>query len=317
LKIQSCKVFSQSVEAGRASIATTSEIENIVTTDDELYRADAAADGKTDAHTKEVLRYREALNHGFNAIKTRPLSTNLFVEIVQIIKQRDFDVRAVPGVVLKNDAGDVVYTPPAGAAVIRDKLSNLEKFIHAEDDLDPLIKMAVMHYQFEAIHPFPDGNGRAGRILNLLYLVDKGLLDIPVLFLSRFIMANKVGYYQGLRGVTEHGQWESWVLYMLRAVESTAQQTFDQVSRIRAVMERVREKVQREAAGVYSKDLIEIIFRQPYTKIQFLVDAGIAKRQTASVYLQTLANLGVLRESKQGREKYYINDALFSELTTQ
>jgi Fic family protein len=295
----------------------SSEIENIVTTDDELYRADAAADGKTDAHTKEVLRYREALNHGFNAIKTRPLSTNLFVEIVQIIKQRDFDVRAVPGVVLKNDAGDVVYTPPAGAAVIRDKLSNLEKFIHAEDDLDPLIKMAVMHYQFEAIHPFPDGNGRAGRILNLLYLVDKGLLDIPVLFLSRFIMANKVGYYQGLRGVTEHGQWESWVLYMLRAVESTAQQTFDQVSRIRAVMERVREKVQREAAGVYSKDLIEIIFRQPYTKIQFLVDAGIAKRQTASVYLQTLANLGVLRESKQGREKYYINDALFSELTTQ
>ena len=295
----------------------SSEIENIVTTDDELYRADAAADGKTDAHTKEVLRYREALNHGFNAIKTRPLSTNLFVEIVQIIKQRDFDVRAVPGVVLKNDAGDVVYTPPAGAAVIRDKLSNLEKFIHAEDDLDPLIKMAVMHYQFEAIHPFPDGNGRAGRILNLLYLVDKGLLDIPVLFLSRFIMANKVGYYQGLRGVTEHDHWENWVLYMLRAVESTAQQTFDQVSRIRAVMERVREKVQREAAGVYSKDLIEIIFRQPYTKIQFLVDAGIAKRQTASVYLQTLANLGVLRESKQGREKYYINDALFSELTTQ
>ena len=295
----------------------SSEIENIVTTDDELYRADAAADGKTDAHTKEVLRYREALNHGFNAIKTRPLSTNLFVEIVQIIKQRDFDVRAVPGVVLKNDAGDVVYTPPAGAAVIRDKLSNLEKFIHAEDDLDPLIKMAVMHYQFEAIHPFPDGNGRAGRILNLLYLVDKGLLDIPVLFLSRFIMANKVGYYQGLRGVTEHGHWENWVLYMLRAVESTAQQTFDQVSRIRAVMERVREKVQREATGVYSKDLIEIIFRQPYTKIQFLVDAGIAKRQTASVYLQTLANLGVLRESKQGREKYYINDALFSELTTQ
>jgi Fic family protein len=177
--------------------------------------------------------------------------------------------------------------------------------------------MAVMHYQFEAIHPFPDGNGRAGRILNLLYLVDKGLLDIPVLFLSRFIMANKVGYYQGLRGVTEHGHWENWVLYMLRAVESTAQQTFDQVSRIRAVMERVREKVQREATGVYSKDLIEIIFRQPYTKIQFLVDAGIAKRQTASVYLQTLANLGVLRESKQGREKYYINDALFSELTTQ
>ena len=294
----------------------SSEIENIVTTDDKLYRADADGDGKTDAHTKEVLRYREALNHGFKALKTRPLSTNLFVEIVLIIKQSDFDVRALPGVVLKNDAGDVVYTPPAGATVIRDKLSNLEKFIHAQDDLDPLIKMAVMHYQFEAIHPFPDGNGRTGRILNLLYLVDKGLLDIPVLFLSRYIMANKAGYYDGLRGVTEHGHWESWLLYMLRAVESTAQQTFDQVSRIRAVMERVREQVQREAPGVYSKDLIEVIFRQPYTKIQFLVDAGIAKRQTASVYLQTLAVLGVLRESKQGREKYYVNDALFVELTT-
>ena len=198
--------------------------------------------------------------------------------------------------------------------MIRDKLSNLEKFIHADDDIDPLIKMAVMHYQFEAIHPFPDGNGRTGRILNLLYLVDKGLLDIPVLFLSRYIIANKAGYYEGLRGVTEQHNWENWLLYMLRAVESTAQQTFDQVTRIRAVMERVREKVQREAPGVYSKDLIEVIFRQPYTKIQFVVDAGIAKRQTASTYLQALAGLGVLRESKQGREKYYINDALFAEL---
>lgn len=292
----------------------SSEIENIVTTDDELYRADADGDGKTDPHTKEVLRYREALNHGFRALKDRPLSTSLFVEIVQIIKQSQLQVRAIPGVVLKNDAGDVVYTPPAGDAVIRDKLSNLEKFIHAEDDLDPLVKMAVMHYQFEAIHPFPDGNGRTGRILNLLYLVDKGLLDIPVLFLSRYIIANKAGYYEGLRGVTEQQNWENWLLYMLRAVESTARQTFEQVNRIRVVIEQVREKVQREAPGVYSKDLVEVIFRQPYTKIQFVVDAGIAKRQTASVYLQVLAGLGVLRESKHGREKYYINDALFAEL---
>ncbi len=293
----------------------SSEIENIVTTDDELYRADAdGASGKTDAHTKEVLRYREALHHGFHALKKRPLTTNLFVEIVQLIKQSSLQVRAIPGVVLKNDAGDVVYTPPVGEAVIRDKLTDLEKFIHAEDELDPLVKMAVMHYQFEAIHPFPDGNGRTGRILNLLFLVDKGLLDIPVLFLSRYIIANKPGYYDGLRGVTERQDWEAWLLYMLRAVESTAQQTFDQVTRIRAVMERVREKVQREAPGVYSKDLVELVFRQPYTKIQFLVDAGIAKRQTASAYLQTLATLGVLRENKRGREKYYINDALFAEL---
>lgn len=208
----------------------------------------------------------------------------------------------------------MVYTPPVGEAVIRDKLGNLEQFIHAEEGLDPLVKMAVMHYQFEAIHPFDDGNGRTGRILNLLYLVQADLLDIPVLFLSRYIMANKPDYYALLRGVTERQEWEPWLLYMLRAVASTAQQTFDQVTRIRALMEQVRQQVQQAAPGVYSKDLIEVIFRHPYTKIQFLVDAGLAKRQTASTYLQTLAELGVLRPVKQGREMYYINDALFAEL---
>ena len=292
----------------------SSAIENIVTTNDELYRADADADGKTDAHTKEVLRYRQALNHGFLALKTRPLSTNLFIEMVQIIKEMDFQVRKLPGTALKNAQAEVVYTPPVGEQVIRDKLANLEQFIHADDDLDPLIKMAVMHYQFEAIHPFDDGNGRTGRILNLLFLVEKGLLDIPVLFLSRYIIANKTAYYEGLRGVTERREWENWLLFMLRAVESTAQQTFDQVTRIRAVMEQVREQVQQQAPAIYSKDLVEVIFRHPYTKIQFLVDANIAKRQTASAYLQTLAGLGFLRQSKHGREMYYINDALFSEL---
>jgi len=292
----------------------SSEIENIVTTNDELYRADADADGKTDAHTKEVLRYRQALNHGFHELGTRPLTTNLFIDIVRIIKEVDFGVRRVPGTALKNALGEVVYTPPVGESVIRDKLANLEQFIHAQDDLDPLVKMAVMHYQFEAIHPFEDGNGRTGRILNLLYLVERGLLDIPVLFLSRYIIANKAAYYEGLRAVTERQDWESWILYMLRAVESTAQQTFAQVTRIRALMEQVREQVQQQAPAIYSKDLIEAIFRHPYTKIQFLVDAGIAKRQTASVYLQTLAGLGFLRSSKHGREVYYINDALFAEL---
>lgn len=294
----------------------SSEIENIVTTNDELYRADADADadGKTDPHTKEVLRYRQALNFGFSQLKLRPLATNLFIDIVRTIKQVDFGVRRLPGVALKNRADEVVYTPPVGEVVIREKLANLEQFIHAQDDLDPLVKMAVMHYQFEAIHPFEDGNGRTGRIVNLLHLVEQGLLDIPVLFLSRYILANKPGYYEGLRGVTEKQDWESWVLYMLRAVESTAQQTFDQVTRIRVLMEQVREQVQQQAPGIYSKDLVEAIFQHPYTKIQFLVDANIAKRQTASSYLQTLARLGVLRASKQGREIYYINDALFAEL---
>lgn len=292
----------------------SSEIENIVTTNDELYRADADPEGKTDPHTKEVLRYRQALNFGFRELAHRPLTTNLFIDIVRIIKEVELGVRRVPGTSLKNALGEVIYTPPEGEAVIRDKLSNLEQFIHAEDGLDPLVKMAVMHYQFEAIHPFEDGNGRTGRILNLLYLVEQRLLDIPVLFLSRYIIANRAEYYEGLRGVTERQDWEAWILYMLRAVESTAQQTFDQVTRIRELMELVRKQVQEQAPGIYSKDLVEVIFKQPYTKIQFLVDAGIAKRQTASTYLQTLANLGFLRPSKQGREMYYINDALFAEL---
>lgn len=295
----------------------SSEIENIVTSNDELYRADADADGKADPQTKEVLRYREALYYGFHALKERPLSANLFVEIVQIIKQTELQVRALPGTVLKNPtAGEVVYTPPMGKEVIWSKLSNLESFMHADDGLDPLVKMAVMHYQFEAIHPFPDGNGRTGRILNLLFLVENGLLDIPVMFLSRYIIANRPAYYEGLRKVTEEGDWENWILYMLRAVESTAQDTFDKVVRIRDLMERVRERVRTERPGVYSKDLVEVIFQHPYTKIQFLVDEGIAKRQTASVYLQELTTLGILREVKRGREKYYINEQLLSELTS-
>lgn len=293
----------------------SSEIENIVTTNDELYRAAADADGKTDPHTKEVLRYRQALYRGFQALKERPLNANLFIEIVRLIKQVDLGIRAVPGTALKNDLGEVIYTPPEGESRIRDLLGNLEQFIHAEDDLDPLVKMAVLHYQFEAIHPFPDGNGRTGRILNLLFLVEKGLLDIPVLFLSRYIIANRMDYYRGLRQVTEEQDWESWILFMLRAVESTAQQTFDQVTRILDLMESVRERVQREEPGIYSKDLIELIFREPYTKIQFVVDLGLAKRQTASSYLQALAGRGILREQKIGREKYYINDALLLELT--
>ena len=293
----------------------SSEIENIVTTNDELYRAAANGDGKTDPHTKEVLRYREALHFGFKALRERPLNSNLFIELVQLIKQVDIGIRAIPGTALKNDLGEVIYTPPVGEAVIRDKLANLEQFIHADDGLDPLVKMAVMHYQFEAIHPFPDGNGRTGRILNLLFLVEQQLLDIPVLFLSRYIITHRQDYYAGLRGVTESQDWERWVLFMLKAVESTAQQTFEQVNRILALMEEVRERVQREAENIYSKDLVEAIFMQPYTKIAFLVEAGIAKRQTASRYLQTLAAMGVLREEQVGREKYYINDALFAELT--
>jgi Fic family protein len=288
----------------------SSEIENIVTTSDELYRAAASGDSVTDTQTKEVLRYREALWHGFEEIKKRPLCANLSIELVGIIRKLQIDVRKVPGTALKNQAGEVVYTPPEGESLIRDKLSNLEKFIHAEDDIDPLVKLAVMHYQFEAIHPFSDGNGRTGRILNVLYLVEKGLLDLPVLYLSHYILANKAAYYTGLRNVTEEGRWEEWILFMLRGIEQTARETWELVDRILKLMEATAERVRTKQPGIYSKDLIEVIFSNPYCRIRFLEDARIAKRQTASGYLQKLVKLEILKPMKVGREMYYINHGL-------
>ncbi len=264
-----------------------------------------------------MLRYREALWTGFERLRNRPLTTNLFVELVRVIKNTDLDVRAVPGTKLANPAsGEVVYTPPEGQALLRDKLANLERFLYPDppDDLDPLVRMAVMHYQFEAIHPFTDGNGRTGRILNILWLVEQGLLDIPVLYLSRYILARRNDYYAGLRGVTEHGAWEPWVLYMLDAVEQTARETCERVQRMLALMESVRQEVQAKAPRIYSKDLIEVLFAHPYCKIQFLLDAQLAKRQTASDYLRTLADLGVLKAQKAGREVYYVNERLYQEL---
>jgi Fic family protein len=293
----------------------SSEIENILTTNDELYKAAADERLSTDVHTKEVLRYREALWHGYQALKQRPLTTNLFIEIAGIIKQSDMDIRRVPGTKIANSRGEVIYTPPEGEAVIRDKLSNLERFIHAEDNLDPLIKLAVLHYQFEAIHPFSDGNGRTGRILNILFLVEQGLLDIPVLYLSHYIIHHKSAYYEGLRRVTENQDWINWVAYMLDAVETTARQTQERVLRILGLMQDAQELVSKQAPKIYSKDLIETVFMHPYCKIRFLEERGIAKRQTASNYLQTLENLGLLRSRKMGRELYYINDRLFQVLT--
>ena len=297
----------------------SSEIENILTTNDELFKAASDEAMPASAEAKEVLRYRQALNYGFRQIGERPLATGLFIEIAQLIKQTDFSVRRTPGTRIANSRGETIYTPPEGEAVIRDKLRQLENFMHAEDGpgsgLDVLVKMALVHYQFEAIHPFPDGNGRTGRILNILYLVDRGLLNLPVLYLSRHIIDHKPAYYEGLRRVTEEGAWGDWVLYMLDAVEQTSLRTRQQITDILALMEAVRERVQREAPGVYSKDLIEQIFRQPYCKIQFLERAGIGTRQTCAKYLRELERLGVLHGQKIGREVYFINQALFDLLT--
>lgn len=288
----------------------SSEIENIVTTNDELYRAAADMDGLFDSHTKEVLRYRQAIWYGYEQIQKRPLSVNLFVELVRIIKQINMDVRKTTGTKLSGPNGEIVYTPPEGESIIREKLADLEQFIYSEDDIDPLVKLAVMHYQFEAIHPFADGNGRTGRILNILFLVEQKLLDMPVLFLSRYILENKVDYYEGLREVTENSGWESWILYILKGIELTAKQTSEQIDAILELMRTVQEVMREKAEKIYSKELLEMIFMHPYCKIKFLEQGGIAKRQTASNYLQTLSDIGILRTEKIGRENYYINDPL-------
>lgn len=286
----------------------SSEIENIVTTTDELFRA-AASDRATDSSTKEVLRYRTALKEGFEALDRRPLSMNLFVNICRTLLNSQIDVRAIPGTALSNQkTHEIVYTPPVGRDVLKDKLSNLEHYIHADDGIDPLIKLAVMHYQFEAIHPFSDGNGRTGRILNILYLVEQGLLRIPVLYLSGYIIKHKTDYYRSLRAVTEQNEWEAWVLFMLDAVEGTARWTCDRILDIRRLMEDTTAACKKQLPkAVYSKDLIESIFVQPYAKISFLVDAGIAKRQTASNYLDELEKIKVLKSRKVGREKIFLN----------
>ena len=304
---QAILIDSLVLQEARAS----SEIENILTTNDELYKAASDEAQPASAEAKEVLRYRQALNHGFRQIASRPLATGLFIEIAQIIKQTEFGVRRTPGTRIANSRHETIYTPPEGEAVIRDKLSDLERFLHADDGMDVLVKMALAHYQFEAIHPFPDGNGRTGRILNILYLVERGLLNLPVLYLSRYIIDHKPAYYEGLRRVTEDGAWVDWVLYMLDAVEQTSLRTHRQITDMLALMESVRERVQRDAPGVYSKDLIEQIFRQPYCKIQFLERAGMGTRQTCSKYLRELERLGVLHGRKFGREIYFINVALF------
>lgn len=286
----------------------SSEIENIVTTNDDLYQA-AGDESHSSPHSKEVLHYREALWKGFSSLIKRPLSVNTFIEIFQIIKQSDAGIRKTTGTKISNGS-ETLYTPPEGEAIIREKLSNLEAFIHTEDSLDPLVKMAIIHYQFEAIHPFIDGNGRTGRIINILYLIEKGLIDIPVLYLSQYIITNKNDYYEGLRKVTEDKEWEAWILYMLKAIEVTSIQTKAKILAIRELMDASQEKARSLGGKAYSKELVELIFEHPYSKIKFLEDRGLAKRQTAAEYLKTFESIGLLRSQKIGREIYYINDAL-------
>ena len=296
----------------------SSEIENIITTHDALFRAFSAKKSQIDPAPKEVLRYREALWEGFSSLKDRPLlTTNLFIRIVQTIRANRAGIRNTPGTKVANAAtGEVVFTPPEGEGVIRDKLKNLEDYIHAEDEVDPLIKLALIHYQFEAIHPFTDGNGRTGRILNILFLTQKHLLDLPVLYLSKYIIDQKSDYYRLLRGVTEHQAWEPWILYMFDAIEQTALYTRDKIFAIRNLLTEILEFTKENLPSrVYSKDLIELLFHQPYAKAQFLADAGIVKRQAAADYLKRLEGIGVLSVQKVGKENLYLNTKLYEILS--
>ncbi|SEJ77927.1 Fic family protein [Cyclobacterium xiamenense] len=291
----------------------SSAIENIITTNDDLYQA-LIADKKFESpETKEVLRYKEALWLGLDRMKSKPfITTNLCIELVQKIKGNTTGIRNTPGITLSNPFGEVIYTPPTGEQLIREKLANWEKFINEEDFVDPLIRMALMHYQFEAIHPFADGNGRTGRILLLLFLNQSGLLEIPAIYLSEYIIQHKNEYYHHLREVTEQGDWESFILYMLEMVEKTANHGLKRLDQVTQLLEKTADAIRAKLPKVYSKDLVEVIFRLPYTKRQSLINIGLGTPKTVGNYLSALEEEGFLKSKKVGKEKLYLNTALMN-----
>jgi Fic family protein len=293
----------------------SSEIENIVTTTDRLFQH-AQWENLADPATKEALRYRSALHKGYQSLKDRPLCTATAVEICRTLKGVDMDIRKTPGTQLINDkTGEVIYTPPEGESQLRDMLANWERFIHNEEDVDPLVRMAVGHYQFEAIHPFIDGNGRTGRVLNILYLIQQDLLQLPILYLSRHIIANKSDYYKLLLDVTRDGAWEPWILFILKAVEETSRWTTDKIAAIRNLSEHTTEFVRDSLPKIYTRELVDVIFEQPYCRISDLVNKGVAKRQAASRYLKDMVELGVLIEQAVGKEKLFIHPKLMKLLS--
>jgi Fic family protein len=296
----------------------SSAIENIVTTNDKLYRAFSEEKKATDENTKEVLMYQEALLEGYDSIKAGdPLSARLFVRLAQIINQADIRIRTMPGThIAKSSTHEIIYTPPDNERAIRDLLDNLADYISMDDDIDPLIKLAVIHYQFEAIHPFPDGNGRTGRVLNILYLVERDLLSLPILYLSRYIIQNKQQYYRCLRRVTEDAAWEDWIVYVLRGIEETARNTRERILAIRVSLDQAIEKARDNMKKGYTKDLIEVIFQQPYTRIEHLEANKIAKRETASKYLHELERIGLLKVIKEGRDVLFLNEKLLNILAS-
>ena len=293
----------------------SSEIENIVTTTDRLFQFQHTGE-RADPATREALRYSSALLEGYRALKTHPLSTRTAEQVCTRIKGVQMQVRRVPGTTLANDkTGAVIYTPPVGEDLLRTKLANWERYLHEAREVDPLIRMAVGHYQFEAIHPFTDGNGRTGRVLNSLFLIQEDLLTLPILYLSRYIIAHKADYYRLLLDVTREQAWEPWVIYVLKGVEDTAQWTTAKIAAIRALQVATVNHVKQAAPKIYSHELVDLIFELPYCRIQNLTDTGIAGRQAASRYLKQLTAIGVLNEVTVGREKLFIHPKLMQLLT--
>lgn len=308
---QSLLIDTLSLQEAKAS----SEIENIVTTHDELFKGDIYPDGPTSGPAKEVSVYRDSLKRGFDRIVEADglITNNTLIEMFRILKNRDDGFRTMPGTALSNEqSGKVVYVPPQDAVEIQSHMATLEKFINDSEHggLDPLIKMTIIHHQFESIHPFPDGNGRIGRILNVLYLTKMGLLEIPVLYLSREINKSKSDYYRLLQAVRDEGAWEDWVVYLLNAVSTTSLTTLGLIEGIRVQMADYKLRIRRDFTRIYSQDLINNLFRHPYTRIEYLQnDIGVS-RQTAAKYLDLLAKNGFLTKHQSGKNNYYINDAL-------
>jgi Fic family protein len=287
----------------------SSAIENIVTTDDDLFRSAAFPQEVTDPAAKEVQRYASALRIGFEEVTRKGLLTNAQILAIQAELERNrAGFRKLPGTHLKDGAGRTVYIPPQDPAEIVTLMTDLEAFVNDDQrfDADPLVKMAIIHHQFESIHPFYDGNGRTGRIINVLYLVQRGLLDIPVLYLSRAIVREKSEYYRLLQVVREEGTWEPWILYMLRAVEQTAVETIDTIHAIGKVLMDYKHRIRRDHR-FYSQDLVNNLFRHPYTKIAFLMDDLKVTRLTAAKYLDALTTDGLLAKHRLGRANYYVN----------
>lgn len=297
----------------------SSEIENIVTTHDELFKDDVLPEAFANPAAKEVLRYRQALRVGFEQVRASGLLTgNHILEIQSELERNNAGFRKLPGTALKDGSGQIIYTPPQDPAEIVALMRDLERFMNDADlfDADPLIKMALIHHQFESIHPFYDGNGRTGRIVNVLYLVKEGLLDIPVLYLSNHIVRNKADYYRLLQTVREDDTWEEWVLYLLEAVEQTAGQTIVTIHAIKTALFDYKQRI-RAGYKFYSQDLINTLFMHPYTKIEFVQRDLQVSRLTATKYLDTLAAGGFVQKQKMGRGNYYVNLALSAILQGQ